>query len=139
MKQGIQNGLEKYQGILRGLKKNPDLIAQKDALDKKTREWAAQPGHEKYKAGDRRSSTRSQEEQFRTARVDFDRSDAFGGSRLLATAISLTRWAEERGKKDAGSQARLSGARHGARGRRPEAVREAVRPRRSIARASGSR
>jgi len=100
MKQGIQNGLEKYQGILEGLKKNPALIAEKDANDKKTREWAAQPGHEKYKDAIAKLDA-LQEEEFRTARVDFDRSQALGGSRLMSTALSLTRWAEERGKKDA--------------------------------------
>jgi hypothetical protein len=99
LKQGVQNGLEKYQGILDGLKKNPDLIAQKDAADKKTRAWAAQPGHEKYKAAiDKLDAL--QTEQFRTARVDFDRSQALSGSRLLQVSLSLTRWADERTKKD---------------------------------------
>ena len=99
MKQGVQNGLEKYQGILEGLKKNPALIAEKDDADKRTREWAAQPGHEKFKDAIAKLDA-LQEEQFRTARLDFDRSQAFGGSRLMMTALSLTRWAEERGKKD---------------------------------------
>jgi hypothetical protein len=100
MKQGMQNGLEKYQGILEGLKKNPALVAQKDEADKKTREWAAQPGHEKFKEGIAKLDA-IQEEEFRTARVDFDRSQAFGGSRLMQTALSISRWVEERGKKDA--------------------------------------
>ncbi|MEP6861748.1 MAG: S46 family peptidase [Deltaproteobacteria bacterium] len=100
MKQGMQNGLEKYQGILEGLKKNPALVKEKDEADKKTREWAAQPGHEKFKEAIAKLDT-LQEEQFRTARVDFDRNIAFGGSRLMQTALSLTHWAEERGKKDA--------------------------------------
>ena len=99
MKQGLQNFVEKFQGILDGMKKNPDLMPQKDALDKKTREWAAQPGHEAYKTAiDKLDAI--QEEQFRTARVDFDKQNALGGSRMMTTAISLTRWAEERGKKD---------------------------------------
>ncbi len=42
-----------------------------------------------------------QAEQRRTARVDFDRDNAFYGTRLLATAISLSYWAQERGKPDA--------------------------------------
>jgi hypothetical protein len=100
MKQGVQNGLEKFQGILDGLKKNPALIAEKDDADKRTREWAAQPGHEKFKEGIAKLDA-LQEEQFRTARLDFDRNQAFGGSRLMTTALQLTRWAEERGKKDA--------------------------------------
>ena len=98
-KQGVQNGLEKFQGVLQGFQKNPDLIAQKDALDKKTHEWAAQPGHEKYKAGIEKMEQIIKDEQA-TARVDFDRRVAFGGSRLLGTAIGFTRWAEEREKKN---------------------------------------
>jgi V8-like Glu-specific endopeptidase len=98
-KQGIQNGLEKFEGVLQGFKKNPDLIAQKDALDKKTRDWAAKEGHEKYKAGIEKMDAIIKEEQA-TARVDFDRGVTFGGSRLLGTAVSLTRWADERTKKN---------------------------------------
>ena len=100
LKQGVQNGLEKFQGILQGMQKNPDLLVQKDALDKKAKEWAAQPGHEAYKQGiDKLEAIVAEQE--RTQRADFDRSFAFRGSSLLQTAISLTRWAEERGKKDA--------------------------------------
>jgi Peptidase S46 len=99
MKQGMQNYVEKFQGILDGMKKNPDLMPQKDDLDKKTREWAAQPGREAYKAAIDKLDT-IQEEQFRTARADFDKQNALAGSKLMTTAISLTRWAEERGKKD---------------------------------------
>ena len=33
-------------------------------------------------------------------RVDFERGNALHGSKLLATALSFTRWAEERAKKD---------------------------------------
>ena len=99
-KQGIQNALEKYQGILQGMQKTPDLMAQKDSLDKKARAWAAQPGKENYKAAIEKLDA-LQADEFRTARVDFDRSATFNGSRLLGTAISFTRWAEERGKKDA--------------------------------------
>ncbi len=99
-KQYAQNFLEKDRGILQGMQKNPELITQKDALDKKAREWAAQPGKEAYKAAiDKLDAL--QADEFRTARVDFDRSNAISGSRLLSTAFGLTRWAEERGKKDA--------------------------------------
>ena len=98
-KQFIQNGLEKFQGVLQGFQKNPQLIEQKDELDKKTKEWAAQPGHEKYKQGiDKLESLLADER--RTARVDFDRNATFRGSQLLATALGLTRWAEEREKKN---------------------------------------
>ena len=99
MKQGVQNGLEKYQGILDGLKKNPELVQRKEALDKQIKQWAAQPGNEAAKAAIEKYEQIELEEQ-RTARVDFDRGVAFGGSRLLSTAMSLTRWAEERAKKD---------------------------------------
>ncbi len=99
-KQSIQNALEKYKGILQGMQKNPALMAEKDSLDKKAREWAAQPGKENYKAAIEKLDA-LQADEFRTARVDFDRGNAFGGSRLMTTALSLTRWAEERGKKDA--------------------------------------
>ncbi len=98
-KQGLQNGLEKFRGIVDGMKKG-DLLAQKDALDKKAKEWAAQAGHEDYKTAIDKLETLLAERN-RTARADFDRGMAFGGSRLLSTAISLTRWADERTKKDA--------------------------------------
>ena len=98
-KQGVQNGLEKYQGIVQGFQKDPDLLKQKDALDAKAKAWAAQPGNTAYKAAiDKYEALLA--DQFRTARVDFDRNVAFGGSRLLGTAVSFTRWAEERVKKD---------------------------------------
>jgi hypothetical protein len=99
-KQFVQNGLEKYQGIMQGFQKNPDLMAQKDALDKKVKDWAAQPGHEAYKTAIDKLETILADE-FRTSRVDFDRRIAFGDSQLLSTALSLTRWADERAKKDA--------------------------------------
>ena len=97
-KQGIQNGLAKDEGVLAGLSKG-DLLAQKDALDKQIKDWAAQPGHEATKqALDKLEQIGA--EARRTARVDFDRQVALGGSRLLGTALTLTRWAEERGKKN---------------------------------------
>ena len=99
-KQFIQNALEKYQGILQGFQKNPDLIAQKDALDKKAKEWAAQPGHEATKQAIDKLEGILEDER-KTARVDFDRGLAFRGSRLLSTALELVRWSEERAKKDA--------------------------------------
>lgn len=98
-KQGVQNGLEKFQGVLQGFQKNPDLVAQKDSLDKRTKQWASTPDHAEYKAAIDKLETILAEEH-RTARVDFDRGVAFGGSRLLGTSLSLTRWAEERAKPD---------------------------------------
>ncbi|MBA3391760.1 MAG: S46 family peptidase [Deltaproteobacteria bacterium] len=98
MKQGVQNGLEKYQGVLKGLTSG-DLLQRKDALDKQVKEWAAKPGNEQHKAAIERLEKLLIEEQ-RTARADFDRGITFGGSKLLGTALGFTRWAEERAKKD---------------------------------------
>jgi Peptidase S46 len=97
-KQGIQNGLEKFEGILKGLT-STDLLSKKVDLDKQVKAWAAQPGHEKHKAAIEKLEQLILEDQ-RTAQQDFDRMITFGGSRLLTTAISLTRWAEERPKQD---------------------------------------
>jgi peptidase S46-like protein len=98
LKQGVQNGIENLQGVLEGMKKH-GLLEQKDALDKRIREWTAAPGREKYKAALAKLD-QILDEQFRTARVNFDRSVAFNGSDVLGEALYLTRWAEERGKKD---------------------------------------
>jgi len=99
MKQGVQNGLENFTGTLKGLTSG-DLMKRKVALDKQVKDWAAQPGHEQHKAAIEKLEKLIIEEQ-KTARQDFDRSVAFRGSRLLATALTLTRWAEERAKQDA--------------------------------------
>jgi len=98
MKQMVQNGLEKYQGQLDGLKEGT-LLAQKDQVDKLVHEWAAQPGHEEYKAGIAKLES-ILEEEFKTARVDFERNQTLWGSKLLSNALSFTRWAEERAKKN---------------------------------------
>jgi hypothetical protein len=98
MKQGIQNGLEKTQGVLKGMTSG-DLMARKDALDKQVHEWAAKPGNEAFKA-DIDKMEKIIADENRTARVDYDRGTAFGGSRLLGTALSFTRWAEQRAKKN---------------------------------------
>ena len=98
-KQGVQNGLEKSEGVLKGLTSG-DLLGQKDALDRKVKAWAAQPGRERHQAAIEKLE-QIHTERIRTARQDFDRGAAFAGSRLLETAVSLTRWAEERAKSDA--------------------------------------
>jgi hypothetical protein len=97
-KQSIQNGLEKYEGILKGLTTS-DLLQKKVALDKQVKDWAAKPGNEKHKAAIEKLEQLIVEEQ-RTAQQDYDRATAFAGSKLLATALNLTRWAEERPKSD---------------------------------------
>lgn len=99
MKDGLQNGLEKFEGTLAGLK-GGDLLERKQELDKKIKQWAAQPGNEKHAAAIEKLEKQLAED-FRTARVDFDRRFALGGSRLLSTATSFARWADERVKKDA--------------------------------------
>jgi V8-like Glu-specific endopeptidase len=97
-KQGIQNGLEKSEGVLKGLTSS-DLLARKDQLDRQIKDWAAMPGHEAHKAAIEKLEKIIAEEN-RTAQVDFDRDAVFNGSRLMSTALSLTRWAEQRAKKD---------------------------------------
>ena len=98
-KQRIQNYLAKYQGMLKGMTSG-DLMPRKDALDKQIHEWADQDGHEEIKAAIEKLE-RLLAEANRSARADFDRGHTFEGSRLLSTALSFTRWAEERAKKDA--------------------------------------
>jgi hypothetical protein len=99
LKQGVQNGLEKTQGVLAGLTKG-DLLQRKDAIDAKVKEWASQPGKEEYRAAIEKMESILAEER-RTARVNADRNQAFNGSRLLATALQATRLVEERAKLDA--------------------------------------
>jgi len=97
-KQSIQNGLELLEGQLAGLTKG-DLLVRKHALDQQVKAWAARPENRAYQAAIEGLEAIIADEQ-RTARVDHHRGVAFGGSRLLATALSLTRWAEERTKQD---------------------------------------
>jgi len=99
MKQSVQNGLEKISGVLKGLSAG-DLLQRKEALDKRARDWAAQPGRERHQAAIAKLDQLILDEQ-RTARADYDRNVALGSSKLLAAALGLTRWAEERPKPDA--------------------------------------
>ena len=98
-KQGVQNGLEKYQGVVAGLQKG-DMMAQKKAVDDKARAWAAGPGHEVNNSAIAALDAMNREEE-KTARVDFDFGQTVGSSALLATAIAFVRFAEERTKPDA--------------------------------------
>jgi hypothetical protein len=98
MKQGIQNGMEKTTGVLKGMTSG-DLLARKDALDAKIKEWVAEPGREAHKAAIDKLE-KIEAEEFKTARADFERGQVYAASRLLATALTLTRWADERQKKD---------------------------------------
>jgi hypothetical protein len=99
-KQGIQNVLEKTHGIVDGFAKNPNLVKQKEDLDRRAKEWAAQPGRERYHDGIAKLESLLAE-QFREAPADFARSNVFHGSQLLGNAITIARWAEERARKDA--------------------------------------
>ncbi len=93
----VQNTLEKPRGRIQSEEGRP--LARKEQVDKKVKDWVAQAGHEQEKAKlDRLEAI--QAEQRRTARVDFDRDNAFYGTRP-ATAISLSYWAQERGQPDA--------------------------------------
>ncbi len=98
-KQGVQNGLAKFTGVLNGLKKG-DMMAQKQAIDAKVRAWAAQPGREAHAAAIARLDELNAEDR-KTARVDFDRGQALAGSAHLRNAFLFVRMAEERQKKDA--------------------------------------
>jgi hypothetical protein len=99
LKQRVQNGLEKIGGVLKGLTSS-DLLARKAELDQRAKQWAAEPGREGHAAALARLEQLIVEEQ-RTARADYDRNVGFGGSQLLASALELTRWAEERARADA--------------------------------------
>jgi hypothetical protein len=98
-KQGIQNRLEKITGVLKGLTSG-DLLQRKAALDEQAKAWAAAPGRERHKAAIAKLEQIVLDEQ-RTARADYDRKAAFSNSKLLAAAIDLSRWSEERTKPDA--------------------------------------
>ncbi len=100
LKQRVQNQLQKITGVLNGLTASSDLLKRKAALDEQANAWAAAPGRENHKAALAKLEQLILEEQ-RTARADLDRNFAlFSSSQLLSSAISLTRWAEERAKPD---------------------------------------
>jgi hypothetical protein len=103
LKQGVQNKLEKISGVLAGLTSG-DLLDRKARLDREVMAWAAAPGRDRHKAAIARLEQLVLDEQ-RTARADFDRQAVFGESLLLASALSLTRWAEERARPDADRKA----------------------------------
>ncbi len=98
IKQGVQNGLAKIGGVLAGLQKG-DILARKKAIDDKVRAWAAQPGNESYATAITAMDAMNTDRQ-KTARADFDRGQAVGGSAHLRNALLFVRLAEERTKKD---------------------------------------
>ncbi len=98
-KQGVQNGLEKTEGVLAGLQKG-DILARKKATDDKVKAWAAQPGNEAYKAAiDKLEALMAADRK--TAAPDFLFGIAMTGSAHLRNALLFVRLAEERGKPDA--------------------------------------
>jgi hypothetical protein len=99
LKQRVQNGLEKISGVLKGLTTS-DLMQRKATLDQQVMAWAAQPGREQHAVALDKLEQLILDQQ-RRARADFDRGYAFTSSQLLASAIALTRWADERTKPDA--------------------------------------
>ena len=102
-KQGFQNVLAKLEGVLAGVAKG-DLLARKDAVDAAIGKWAAEPGHEAQRRAIDSLQSILRDEQ-RTARADTARQNAFAASRLMSTALSLVRWAEQRAKADADRKA----------------------------------
>jgi Peptidase S46 len=86
--------------VLKGLTASGNLLQRKASLDQQANAWAAQPGREAHKAALAKLETLILDEQ-RRAPADFARGTAFSGSQLLATAITVTRWADERAKPDA--------------------------------------
>lgn len=98
-KQFIQNSLENSEGTLAGLTKG-DLMERKKKVDEQVRAWAAQPGHEEYKAAIEKLDALLADE-FKTAKADFDFGQTVGGSSLLRNALLFVRMAEERPKPDA--------------------------------------
>jgi hypothetical protein len=99
-KQGVENRLEKLQGVVAGFAKNPALMIRKDELDRRAKAWADQEGHEEYKAAIDKLEAFHVERR-KTAKVDFERRNVFGGSRLISTVLGFGRWADERSKPDA--------------------------------------
>jgi V8-like Glu-specific endopeptidase len=98
-KQSVQNGLEKYQGILAGMKKG-GMLQRKDDQDAKVRAFVAQPGHEaQAKAIGQLDALLAT--QYKTWKQDFDFVQTLSGSKLLTAAFLAVRMSEERPKKDA--------------------------------------
>lgn len=95
-RQAIQNGLARDEVMLAGLTEG-GILAQKDALDRRIRDWAAQPGRERH-AQAIQALDRWEPMYGFASRADFLRERVFGGSQLLDTARHLLRWAEQRAR-----------------------------------------
>jgi hypothetical protein len=113
-RQSIQNGLEKYTGILEGLQQS-DLVDRRDAEEQAFRTWAAaDPARRRHVDALDAIGARLPERWDLDARDEAwndvigtanplteDRRDLIGGSRLLKEAIFLVHHAEQRQKPDA--------------------------------------
>src|SRR5262249_31316659 len=98
-KQGIQNGLENYQGTLDGLQKGNALAVKQKQADALAA-WLLLSGHGEDKAAIDRLEAIAAEKR-KTAKLDALRGRAESGSQLLQIAHVLVRNAEERPKPDA--------------------------------------
>ncbi len=99
LKQGIQNALERWQGMLRGALER-DLLSRKQELEVQVQKWAAVPGREGHAAAIQQMERLLAEERA-TARADFERTQLTNASALLSAALTAARLAEERPKPDA--------------------------------------
>ncbi len=98
LKHGLQNGLAKFTGVLRGLQQG-NMLERKRAIDAQVRSWAAQPDQEAYAEAIRGLDALVMEQQA-TARADRDRAAVLSASGHLRNALLFMRLAEERKKAD---------------------------------------
>jgi hypothetical protein len=96
----VQNGLEKYSGILEGLQRS-DLVQRKESEEAGLRAWAAaDPARQPYvQALDALQAKLAEKWATETAEESWQ--DVVDGSTLLRTALFLVQWAEEQQKPDA--------------------------------------
>jgi hypothetical protein len=98
-RQGIQNGLEKFAGILAGIEAK-GLLAARDRQDAELRAWAdAAP--DRGLADSLRTLAVAQEASFAAEKRDEALADVAAGSPLMSQAVFLARWVAERPKPDA--------------------------------------
>jgi len=99
-RQGVQNGLEKYSGILDGLKAL-GLVEAKDADEKAFRAWAAADASRKPYADALDQMLAKYGEIWKAEMEEEAWKDVAYGSSLLSQALFLLRHADEQQKKDA--------------------------------------
>jgi hypothetical protein len=94
-KQGVQNGLEKFSGILEGLQKL-GLVADKEADEKAFRAWAAEDASRKKYTDALDAILAKYAEVWATEAKEEAWRDFSYGSSLLGTALFFVRYADER-------------------------------------------